>query len=104
QNLELLQLLLQRAGHQVISARDGQEAVAMYQQHQPELVLMDIQMPLLDGLGACQQIRAWEQQQGLPSTPVIALTASVLEEDKRAAREAGMQGFATKPVDFIALC
>ncbi|MFC4653509.1 MHYT domain-containing protein [Rheinheimera marina] len=103
QNLELLQLLLQRAGHSVISARDGLEAVAQYQQHQPQLVLMDIQMPHLDGLGACRQIRQLEAAQGLPTVPVIALTASVLDEDKQAARDAGMQGFATKPVDFAAL-
>ncbi|WP_337841592.1 MHYT domain-containing protein [Rheinheimera sp.] len=103
QNLELLQLLLQRAGHAVICARDGLEAVTLYQQQQPQLVLMDIQMPHLDGLGACRQIRQLEAQLGLNTVPVIALTASVLDEDKQAAREAGMQGFATKPVDFVAL-
>jgi hypothetical protein len=113
QNLELLRLLLERAGHQVTSATDGLEALQLVRQHhadgaQPaaqfDVVLMDIQMPNLDGLSACRQIRQLEQQQGKTMLPIIALTASVLEEDKLAASEAGMQGFASKPIDFSALC
>jgi len=104
QNLELLKLLLQRAGHQVTAVTDGIEAVKTVQQHSFDLVLMDIQMPNLDGLQACQQIRSWEQVTNKAMLPVIALTASVLDEDKTAAQEAGMQGFASKPIDFAALC
>jgi PAS domain S-box-containing protein len=104
QNLELLTLLLQRAGHQVTAVTDGIEAVQAVQQHCFDLVLMDIQMPQLDGLKACQQIRQWEQAAARPILPIIALTASVLDEDKTAAKEAGMQGFASKPIDFAALC
>lgn len=104
QNLELLKLLLQRAGHQVVAVTDGIEAVKAVQQQPFDLVLMDIQMPNLDGLNACQQIRLWEQEHDKTTVPVIALTASVLDEDKTAAKEAGMQGFASKPIDFAALC
>jgi PAS domain S-box-containing protein len=104
QNLELLKLLLQRAGHQVIAVTDGLEAVKAVQQQPFDLVLMDIQMPNLDGLKACQQIRLWEQNHHHTTLPIIALTASVLDEDKTAAKEAGMQGFASKPIDFAALC
>mgnify|MGYP000002638629 CR=1 FL=1 len=115
QNLELLRLLLERAGHQVTSATDGLEALNwVKQQHitQPQsqsqqpfdLVLMDIQMPNLDGLQACRQIRQLEQEHGKTPLPIIALTASVLDEDKVAASEAGMQGFASKPIDFSVLC
>ena len=104
QNLELLKLLLQRAGHQVTAVTDGIEAVKMIKQQDFDLVLMDIQMPNLDGLQACKQIRQWEMAQNKTILPVIALTASVLDEDKIAAKEAGMQGFATKPIDFAALC
>ncbi|MBU1620356.1 MAG: PAS domain S-box protein [Gammaproteobacteria bacterium] len=104
QNLELLKLLLQRAGHQVMAVTDGLEAVKAVQQQPFDLVLMDIQMPHLDGLKACQQIRLWEQDQHKTTLPIIALTASVLDEDKTAAKEAGMQGFASKPIDFAALC
>lgn len=104
QNLELLKLLLQRAGHQVTAVTDGIEAVKTIKQHNFDLVLMDIQMPNLDGLQACKQIRQWEQDQSKTMLPVIALTASVLDEDKTAAKDAGMQGFASKPIDFAALC
>ena len=103
QNLELLQLMLQRAGHSVVAVADGEQAIAAVQQHQFDVVLMDIQMPVIDGLQACRLIRQWETEQQGASMPIIALTASVLDEDKRAAKEAGMQGFASKPVDFAVL-
>ncbi|MBU2279933.1 MAG: PAS domain S-box protein [Gammaproteobacteria bacterium] len=111
QNLELLRLLLERAGHQVTSATNGLEVVDIFQQQhlapaQPkfDLVLLDIQMPQMDGLQACRKIRQLEQNLDQPALPIIALTASVLDEDKVAAKEAGMQGFASKPIDFGALC
>lgn len=103
QNLELLQLMLERAGHTVVAVADGEQAVAAVQQQHFDVVLMDIQMPVMDGLEACRLIRQWEQAQQRKPLPVIALTASVLDEDKVAAKEAGMQGFASKPVDFSAL-
>lgn len=103
QNLELLQLMLERAGHTVVAVADGEQAVAAVQQQHFDVVLMDIQMPVMDGLEACRLIRQWEQAQQRKPLPVIALTASVLDEDKVAAKEAGMQGFASKPVDFTAL-
>ncbi|SEI07988.1 PAS domain S-box-containing protein [Rheinheimera pacifica] len=103
QNLELLQLMLERAGHTVVAVADGEQAVAAVQQQYFDVVLMDIQMPVMDGLEACRRIRQWEQAQQRKPLAVIALTASVLDEDKVAAKEAGMQGFASKPVDFAAL-
>lgn len=103
QNLELLQLMLERAGHTVVAVADGEQAVAAVQQQHFDVVLMDIQMPVMDGLEACRLIRQWEVAQQRKPLPVIALTASVLDEDKVAAKEAGMQGFASKPVDFTAL-
>jgi len=103
QNLELLQLMLERAGHTVVAVADGGQAVAAVQQQHFDVVLMDIQMPVMDGLEACRLIRQWEQAQQRKPLPVIALTASVLDEDKVAAKEAGMQGFASKPVDFAVL-
>ena len=103
QNLELLQLMLQRAGHSVVAVSDGAQAVAAVQQQQFDLLLMDIQMPVMDGLQACKLIRQWEATQQRQPLAVIALTASVLDEDKVAAKEAGMQGFASKPIDFALL-
>ena len=98
QNIEVLQLMLTRDGHRTYTASDGQEAFEQFQKHVFDLVLMDIQMPDVDGLQACRMIRQWEQQQNLETTPIIALTASVLEQDRKDAKAAGMNGFATKPV------
>jgi len=100
QNLELLQILLSRLGHRISTASNGEEAVRAFAGGQFDIVLMDVQMPVLSGLDASREIRRLEAQSGRPPTPIIALTASVLAEDARAAREAGMDGFASKPVDL----
>ena len=104
QNIDLLTLLLERENHHVITARDGQQALAkMADCDQINVVLMDIQMPILDGLNATIERRKFELQHNLPQLPIIALTASVLLDDKRAAENAGMQGFANKPIDISLL-
>lgn len=104
QNIELLTLILERDGHCVISARDGKQAlVRMADCNEIDLVLMDIQMPVLDGLNATIARREYENKNNLPQLPIIALTASVLLDDKLAAEKAGMQGFANKPIDFMLL-
>ncbi|SDM13003.1 PAS domain S-box-containing protein [Oryzisolibacter propanilivorax] len=99
-NLELLQLMLQREGHQVVLAHGGLEALQAFQRGSFELVLMDLQMPEIDGLQAAQRMRAWEREHNLPPTAIVALSASVLEQDRRAARAAGMDGFASKPLEL----
>lgn len=100
QNVTLLQLILENSGHQVTCVQDGTQAVDAVIDQAFDLVLMDVQMPNLDGLSASRQIRALPKHQNVP---IIAMTASVLEEDKRAAREAGMNGFCSKPVDVLHL-
>lgn len=101
QNLELLQLLFNKSGHQITTAHNGQEALDQYQAHRFDLILMDVQMPCMDGLEATCRIRALEQQNPEhPHIPIIALSASVLEADRRAALAAGMDDFAFKPVDL----
>jgi CheY-like chemotaxis protein len=67
------------------------------------VVLMDVQMPEVDGLEATRQLRAQEARSGQPPTPVIALTASVLSQDRKDAEAAGMNGFAVKPLDMASL-
>lgn len=103
QNLELLALLLGKQGHTVLSAGDGSVAVDVARSGKIDLVLMDVQMPNLNGLDATRQIRANEAAAGTPRVPVIAMTASVLDADRHAASDAGMDGFATKPIDLPAL-
>ncbi len=100
QNLELLTLVLQSGGHQVEAARDGEQAVQAFLAGRFDVVLMDVHMPVIDGLQATRLIRQHERIHGLPATPVIALTASVMANDRREARLAGMSGFAVKPLDI----
>ncbi|MNF24102.1 Sensory/regulatory protein RpfC [compost metagenome] len=100
QNVELLVVSLGRLGHRVSAASDGAQALAALQRQRFDVVLMDVQMPGTDGLAATRRWRDHEQAHDLPRTPLIALTAGVLERDREAAREAGMDGFAAKPVEL----
>ncbi|MBV8647732.1 MAG: PAS domain S-box protein [Paludibacterium sp.] len=102
-NLKLIQLLLKRKGHTVETATDGAEALALARAEHFDIILMDVQMPNMDGLEACRQIRQWESEQDRPAVPILALTASVLHEDKAAADDAGMNGFVTKPINLADL-
>ena len=103
QNLELLCLLLRKRGHTVETASDGEQALQMAQQHDFDLLLLDLQMPRMDGLAATEAIREAAVRAGRQRVPVIAMTASVLAAHRKAALAAGMDGFATKPVDWRAL-
>ncbi|WP_343825092.1 MHYT domain-containing protein [Psychrosphaera haliotis] len=104
QNIDLLSVLLTRNGHKVLTARDGQQAlIRMESEANIDLVLMDVQMPVMDGLTASIERRKIEQQHNIKPIPIVALTASVLEDDRLAAEAAGMEGFANKPIDFLLL-
>ena len=99
-NLELLQITLENGRHTVTLAHGGEEAVALCAEERFDVVLMDLQMPGVAGLEATRRIRAHEQAQGLRPVPIIALSASVMEQDRRDARAAGMDGFAVKPLEL----
>jgi signal transduction histidine kinase/CheY-like chemotaxis protein len=90
--------LLEKMGHQVICAENGEIALAFYEQHQFDLVLMDMQMPVMDGLIATEKIRQMESQLGGVRLPIIALTANALDRDREACMAAGMDCFLTKPI------
>ncbi len=99
QNLDLLILLLEREGHKVSVARNGQEALDQLVKERPDLLLMDVQMPIMDGLQAARRIREDETDSAIEPLPIIALTASVFAEDRKAVFDAGMNGFVAKPID-----
>lgn len=99
QNLELLTLVLQNHKHRVTAAHNGQEAIQHFLKTRFDVILMDVHMPETDGLQATRLIRQRERLKNLKPTPIIALTASVMARDRREAREAGMDGFAVKPLD-----
>ncbi len=103
-NALLARALLTRLGHRPTIASDGAATVAAWRAAQVagepfSLILMDVHMPGSDGIEAARRIRAAETEQGLARTPIIALTANALEEEREACRLAGMDGFLTKPLD-----
>lgn len=100
QNTELLSLLLSRDLHTVTTASNGLHAIAAFKQQDFDVILMDVHMPECDGIEATVKIRQIEQQKHIKFTPIIALTASVLQQDKLTAKNAGMNGFVNKPVDI----
>ncbi len=98
-NALLTRELLRRRGHYVRDVTTGEAAVQAMNEERFDLVLTDIHMPGMDGIEATRVIRADELTYGRPRTPIIALTADALETGKRACKDAGMDGFLTKPVD-----
>jgi len=89
---------LEQLGVQVERAHDGREAVTgAFAEPRPNLVLMDCRMPIMDGPTATREIRAIEKSSSLSAVPIVALTATPSDEDRRECHEAGMNGFLTKP-------
>jgi signal transduction histidine kinase/ActR/RegA family two-component response regulator len=100
-NRRVIEVLLKRQGVRFESVENGEEAVARITAGAvPDLVLMDVQMPVMDGLEAARRIRRWEQQAGRPRLPIVALTAGAFEEDRKHCQAAGMDDFLTKPLDL----
>jgi CheY-like chemotaxis protein len=99
-NLILISLSLQDMGYRVLTATNGEEAVVITKRARPDIILMDIAMPELDGLGATRQIRSHEE---LRSIPIVAITAFETDGFRRAAFDAGFDGYLTKPFDFVRL-
>jgi CheY-like chemotaxis protein len=85
------------------TASNGEEALVAMKAQRYDLVLMDCEMPILDGFSATQQLRAWEVGNQRIRTPVVALTAHILAEHKERARQAGMDGHMAKPVELSQL-
>jgi PAS domain S-box-containing protein len=96
-NQKLVRALLQRRGHSVVLANNGHEAVAAFTAERFDVILMDIQMPEMDGLEATAAIRRAERQTGV-HTPILAMTAHVLQGDRERCLEAGMDEYLAKPV------
>ena len=90
--------LLTKRGHQVTVVSNGREAVAAVQQGPFDLVLMDVQMPEMDGLEATAAIRTWERESG-HRIRIVAMTAHAMTGDRDRCLEAGMDGYLSKPID-----
>ncbi|HEX2761122.1 MAG TPA: ATP-binding protein [Rhizomicrobium sp.] len=98
-NMMLIRELLRRRGHSVIEVTTGHDAVRAALEESFDLLLTDIHMPGMDGIEAARAIRTGETRMGKARTPIVALTADAMEGGQKACRDAGMDGFLTKPVD-----
>jgi CheY-like chemotaxis protein len=96
-NLAMISLALQQQGYKVVTAANGEDAVRVAEQMQPNLILMDINLPELDGLAATRRIR---DNAALREVPVVVVTAFGTEGFQRAAYDAGASGYLTKPLDL----
>ncbi|HEY3308930.1 MAG TPA: response regulator [Desulfuromonadaceae bacterium] len=103
ENRELLRLLLLKKQLLIDEAGNGHEAVEMFRENEYDLVLMDIQMPIMDGYTATRQIRQMEELAGRAKTPIVALTAHAYENDVQACKEAGCDDHISKPFKKAAL-
>ena len=99
-NRDMLSRRLERKGYTVVIAVDGEQGVAMAQSENPDLILMDMSLPLLDGWEATRRLKA---QADTKAIPIIALTAHAMASDEQRAREAGCDDFDTKPIEFTRL-
>ncbi len=117
-NLKLIRDLLQASGYLTLEATDGAQGVELAKAHKPDLILMDIMMPVMDGLEATKAIRDWEcglrnkieegpyseseirnLKSQIKKIPIIALTSYAMKGDEEKTREVGCDGYITKPID-----
>ena len=97
-NMKLVRDVLQVKGHTTLEATTGEAGVALASEHKPDLILMDIQLPGINGIEALGVLR------GQPETaaiPVIAVTASVMQQDRKLITEAGFNGYVGKPISLV---
>ena len=99
-NMKLFRDVLQATGYRTLEATTGGRAVELATEHRPDLVLMDIQLPDIDGVEALGRLRADERT---ASIPVLALTAQAMEGDRERFRAAGFDGYISKPVNIVSL-
>ncbi len=96
QNIYLATFLLESAGYPVLQARSGEEGLALSQQSQPALILLDIQLPEMDGYEVVRRLKA---QAGTAAIPVVAVTSYAMAGDREQILAAGCQGYVEKPID-----
>ena len=96
-NRDMLSRRLERRGYEIVMALDGEQGVEMAQSAKPDLILMDMSLPAMDGWEATRRIRA---SAATKSVPIIALTAHAMSDDREKALAAGCDDYDTKPVDL----
>ena len=99
-NIYILKNRLSRAGYTVVIAGNGEQGIAMARSEKPDLILMDLSLPVLDGWEATRRLKAEAETRAIP---VIALSAHAMAGDREKALESGCEDYDTKPVDFARL-
>ena len=94
-NMKLVRDILQHKGHQTLEATTGEEGIRLAREHKPDLVLMDIQLPDIDGITALRRIR---EDAALDSMPVLAVSASVMPDEQQMIVVSGFDAYITKPI------
>ena len=105
-NRDLTTRLLERKGHEITTAENGKEAVDRFLKGSFDVILLDLEMPVVSGIEAARQIRAKEKSAGMDTpvyTPIIAMTAHDEETERTACLVVGMDGFISKPIDIKTL-
>lgn len=95
-NLDLVRYLLEHGGHHILLAMDGGAGLAVARNETPDLILCDLQMPVLDGYGVLDQLK---QDPALAHIPVVAVTAFSMSGDEQKVRQAGFDGYFSKPIE-----
>ncbi len=97
---ELIRTLLEHSGYAVLEAADGAEAIHVAVERKPDLILLDLQMPIMDGMEVLQRLRSDDRFKG---TPIVALTANAMRGDREHALDCGFTGYLTKPISLAAI-
>ena len=97
--VEAIDIYLTQEGYEVLKAYDGDEAIKVLKRNEVDLLIMDVMMPVMDGLEATKAIRMLEREDA-KKIPIIAMTANAFEEDRKACLEAGMNEHIGKPIDI----
>lgn len=98
-NMKLVRDVLEYAGYEVIEATSGEDGVRLAETERPQLILMDLQLPGIDGTEALRQIRVGREGQDGQDTPVVAVTAFAMDEDRARAFASGFDGYVEKPIN-----
>ncbi|MDJ0570832.1 MAG: response regulator, partial [Pleurocapsa sp. MO_192.B19] len=100
----LLRLVLQKEGYQIIEVENGQECIARWQEHQPDMILLDAMMPVMDGFSCCQQLKLNQMQENELGIPVLMITGLNDKESVDRAFAVGATDYITKPIHPPVLC
>lgn len=96
-NRDMLSRRLQRHGHEVLLAEDGQAGITVAQRELPDLILMDMSLPVVDGWEATRRLKGAAETKGIP---IIALTAHAMTDDEQRAKQTGCDDYETKPIEL----